>query len=143
MNDIQTRKKYISSGTYKCRYLRVFPASLHIGRIPLAKSIRFLYFSLMLTYVFGRKVPLSSSLTISNIVDIQYSRYFRWWYIDVIKNIQKFDFLLRHVLLQKGYYLIIKLGMMSMVQTTVGSEIPMVVAVEIESNSHWTLLVRS
>jgi hypothetical protein len=32
---------------------------------------------------------------------------------------------------------------MSMVQTTVGAEIPMVVAVEIESNSYWTLLVRS
>jgi hypothetical protein len=37
--------------------------------------------------------------------------------------------------------LIVKVGMMFMVQTIVSAEIPMVVVVEIDSNSHWTLLV--
>ena len=39
--------------------------------------------------------------------------------------------------------LIVKVGMMFMVQTIVSAEIPMVVVVEIDSNSHWTLVVRS
>jgi hypothetical protein len=43
----------------------------------------------------------------------------------------------------KGYCLIVKFGIMFMVQTTVGAEIPMVVIVEIDSNSHWTLVIRS
>jgi hypothetical protein len=42
-----------------------------------------------------------------------------------------------------GNGLILKFGMMFMVQTTVSAETPMVVVVEIDSNSHWTLLVRS
>jgi hypothetical protein len=53
-----------------------FPASLHVGSIPFAKSIKFLYFSLILNNVFGRKVPRSSSLTVSNIVDILDGRMF-------------------------------------------------------------------
>ncbi len=43
----------------------------------------------------------------------------------------------------KGYRLIVKFGMMFMVQTTIGADITMVVAVEIDSNSHRTLVVRS
>jgi hypothetical protein len=43
----------------------------------------------------------------------------------------------------KGYYLIDKFGMMFVVKTTVGAAIPMVVVVEIDWNSHWTLLIRS
>jgi hypothetical protein len=42
----------------------------------------------------------------------------------------------------KGNGLIVKFGMMFMVQTTVSAEIPMVVVVEIYSNSHWTLLFK-
>jgi hypothetical protein len=70
MNNIKTPKIYTTNKTYRCRYFRVFSASLHVGRIPFTKSIRFLHVSLMLNKVFGRKVPLSSSLTVSNIVDI-------------------------------------------------------------------------
>jgi hypothetical protein len=51
--------------------------------------------------------------------------------------------LLRHVLMGKGNGLIVKFRMMFMVQTTVSAEIPMVVVVEIDLNSHRTLLVRS
>ncbi len=43
----------------------------------------------------------------------------------------------------KGNGLILKFGMMSMIQTTVSAEIPIVVVVEIDLNSHWTLLDRS
>jgi hypothetical protein len=43
----------------------------------------------------------------------------------------------------KGNGLIVKFGMMFMVQTTVSSDILMVVVVEIDLNSHWTLLIRS
>jgi hypothetical protein len=61
----------------------------------------------------------------------------------VIEEIKEFKFPLRHVLMGKGNGLIIKFGMMFMVQTIVSAEIPMVVVVEIYANSHWTLLVRS
>jgi hypothetical protein len=43
----------------------------------------------------------------------------------------------------KGNGLIVKFGIIFMVQTTVSAEVPMVVFVEIDSYSQWTLLVRS
>jgi hypothetical protein len=43
----------------------------------------------------------------------------------------------------KGNGLMVKFGMMFMVQITVGADITVVVVVEIDWNSHWTLLVRS
>jgi hypothetical protein len=43
----------------------------------------------------------------------------------------------------KRYHLIVEFGMMFKAQTTVGAEIPIVVVVEIDSNFHWTLVVRS
>jgi hypothetical protein len=43
----------------------------------------------------------------------------------------------------KGNGLIVKFGMMFMVQTTVSADIPMVVVVEIDLESHWRFLIRS
>ncbi len=42
-----------------------FCITIYFGRIPFATSIRFLHFSLILNKVFGKKVPLLSSLTVS------------------------------------------------------------------------------
>ncbi len=48
--------------THSCNSLRVFSASVQVGRIPFAKPINRQHFSLILNIVLGSSVPLSSSL---------------------------------------------------------------------------------
>jgi hypothetical protein len=48
MNNIKTPKIYITNENLQVQVLQSFSTSLHVGRIPFAKSMRFLHFSLML-----------------------------------------------------------------------------------------------
>ncbi len=64
MNFQYKNKKNIP--TYICNKMRVFSASEHVGRIPLATSMRDQHFSLILNTVFGRNVPTSSSCIVVN-----------------------------------------------------------------------------
>ncbi len=61
---------------------------------------------------------------------VQYLSNVRCWYIHIVQHIKEFDFILSHVLLWKGDSLLIQSGMVSMVQATIGDEVPMVVTIK-------------
>ncbi len=125
-----------TKNTHSCNSLRVFSASVQVGRIQFAKSINPRHFSLILNLVLGSSVPLSFS---------ERGHYFGdlgWWHICIAQNVDQLFVFGSQIFLRKQCSLFFKGRMIEMFQGAATEKEPLFVRTQKQQNSHQALFIK-